>query len=148
MLMKKIMIVLIISVLAFFLFTNVVSATDSYLNNVKGFGGYQIYEDGNGEIVVQVGGQGSTAVSDMKYWKSSLDDLFAQYGKTITWVTGVATATLVAVFIWLCVKSAFIASEHWIIKRQTMMAMLWVGIGTAMMGSTTLILIIFQNAFI
>ena len=145
MLMKRMMIIFIV-VLFCFLFVDNVFASD--MDNVHGFGGFHIGIDANGDLTVYLNGQGSTMKTDRNDYKAYFDNLFVQYGKTITWITGVATITLVAVFIFLCVKSAFVASEHWILKRQTMMAMLWVGIGTALMGSTTLILLIFQNVFV
>ena len=146
MLNKRFFVIILLVALLFVLFTENVNA--SYLGNIHGFGNYNVYTDTNGDIVVEIETDGTNVQSDRNHWKGKFDSLFAQYGKTITWLTGIATITLVAVFIWLCIKSAFMASEHWIIKRQTMTAMLWVGVGTALMGSTTLILLIFQNAFI
>ena len=146
MLNKRICILLV--VLLCCIFAENVFATPA-IDGVQGFGGFIISEDpATGDLTVIVSGDGATINTDRTQWIGLFDQLFAKYGKTITWATGVATITLVGVFIWLCVKSAFVASEHWILKRQTMMAMLWVGVGTALMGSTTLILLIFQNAFI
>ena len=147
MLMKRMIVILTAVLLLTVVFVEPVFATGNFLDDVRGFGKYNFSELANGEIHVDAGLAGSTAKKDMEYWKAKFDKLFIQYGKTITFCTGVATMTLVAVFIWLCVKNAFVASEHWILKRQTMMSMLWVGVGTALMGSTTLILLIFQNAF-
>ena len=145
MLKKRIALVLLVIVLCLTVGETVFA---SGIDDVLGFGGFLITEDpSTGNLIVAVGGSGNIN-TDRANYIGLFDQIFAKYGKTITWITGVATITLVAVFIYLCVKSAFVASEHWIIKRQTMMAMLWVGVGTALMGSTTLILIIFQNIFV
>ena len=149
--LKRILTIVLLLFLLLIMFVEPVYAAhnkplNNFLDDVRGFGGYTAQEK-NGELYVTAGGGRSNAVDDMNTYKKQFDKLFVQYGRTITWCTGVATITLVAVFIWLCVKNAFVASEHWILKRQTMMAMLWVGVGTALMGSTTLILLIFQNAF-
>lgn len=142
MLNKRIFVIALLAVLCCSLLALPIHAT----SNIHGFGSYYVEEVG-GNLVVYID-EGGTMTSDQTYWKDKLDLLMEQYGRTITFVTGALTITLVIVFIWLCVKSAYVASEHWILKRQTMIAMLWVGIGTALMGSTTLILILFQNAFI
>lgn len=137
---KRILLTVLIVVMCFMI------ATPVFASNIKGFGDYYVTEVNN-EIVIYID-ESNNITEDQNYWKDKLDLLMEQYGRTITFITGVLTITLVIVFIWLCVKSAFLSSEHWIMKRQTMMHLLWIGIGTAMMGSTTLILILFQNAFI
>ena len=135
----------IIIALLVILFCSLITVPITAASNIHGFGSYYV-EENNGNLVVYID-EGGTMAGDQAYWQDKLDLLMEQYGRTITFVTGGLTITLVIVFIWLCVKSAFVASEHWILKRQTMIALLWVGIGTGLMGSATLILILFQNAF-
>lgn len=145
MLAKRITIIVLVCILLSLIGLDVFAS----VYNVIGFGNYYIYQDpNNGQIIVKGQTAGSNIKNDRNKYIGQFDMLFARYGKTITWITGVATMTLVAVFVILCVKNAFMASEHWIIKRQTMTSMLWVGVGAALMGSSTLILIIFQNLFV
>ena len=127
---KRILLTVLIVVMCFMIATPVLAS------NIKGFGDYYVEETPDGEIVVYID-ESNNITEDQDYWKDKLDLLMEQYGRTITFITGVLTITLVIVFIWLCVKVAFLSSEHWIMKRQAMIALLWVGIGTAMMGSAT-----------
>lgn len=115
----------------------------THVEAVKGFGHFQITIENN-SIKVRVR-QNPSMEKDQEFWKYSLDVIMIKYGKVITAISGILTITLVIVFIVLCVKCSFLASEHWILKRQAMIALLWVGIGAALMGSSTLFFVLFQN---
>lgn len=122
------------------------------LGDIQGFGDYTINEIKIGNTVVgmeiEVNTKDETALTDQSNLADSFTDIFIKYGKTITWATGIATITLVIIWIIQCVKLAFMAPEHWMLRRQTTMSLLWIGIATALMGSTTLILSIFQYALV
>lgn len=111
---------------------------------IKGFGSFTIEKGPNGELIVRVN-DGTTMKDDQDFWRYSIDIIMIKYGKTLAALSGILTITLVIVFVVLCVKCSFLASEHWILKRQAMMALLWVGIGAALMGSSTLFFVLFQN---
>ena len=76
-----------------------------------------------------------------------LDKLLKSYKEFITLVGGVATITMVAIFITHFIKLGTLGTEHWVVKRSVMIGLLWSGLSAALLGSGTLIFAIVYNAF-
>jgi len=79
--------------------------------------------------------------------RKEVNHYFKQYSEAITLFGGLATITLVGVFIWHFVKLAGLGTEHWILKRSCMIGMLWSGLAAALLGSGTLTFALFYGAF-
>lgn len=117
------------------------------LSDMQGFGNLTITED-HGSITVTVKTEDETPITDRTSMKKSFDSIFGKYGKTLAWFTGISTITLVIIWVVTCVRLAFMAGEHWMLRRQLTFSLLWIGIAAALMGSATLILTIFQYVLI
>lgn len=81
------------------------------------------------------------------YQKTYMEDRYNRYIKVITFITAVATITMLGIFIMHIIKFAATGTEHWIIRRNAMFGMLWSGIATGLLGSATLIMGLAFNIF-
>lgn len=91
------------------------------------------------------------AVENLEQTRDAQDQFFVErYGKyitVITFITGIATITMMGIFIMHIVKFAITGTEHWIVRRTAMFGMLWSAVATALLGSATLIMGLAFNVF-
>lgn len=76
-----------------------------------------------------------------------VDSKLEKYKEAITFVGGLATITMVLIFMKHCIKLGVLGTEHWALKRNSIMALLWSGLAAALLGSSTLWFAIAYNLF-
>lgn len=81
------------------------------------------------------------------YQDTYMTNRYNKYITVISFITAIATITMAGIFIKHIIHFASLGTEHWIVRRNAMIGLLWSGIATALLGSTTLILAIVYNAF-
>ncbi len=137
---KQVFIILILLVICLAMIPQKTFASSS------GIGNFIIEWSGSGALIIRNRENVTTGTEQLRL-TSRFDPILERYGQTLTWISGIATIILVIVFVVLCVKCAFYSTDHWILKRQVMLGLLWVGIATAIMGSMTAFLVLFQFMF-
>lgn len=106
----------------------------------------EVSQNGNQLII-----KDATSVESLEqtrdYQKTYMEDRYERYIKVITFITAIATITMLGIFIMHIIKFAATGTEHWIIRRNAMFGMLWSAIATALLGSATLIMGLAFNIF-
>ena len=85
--------------------------------------------------------------TDTKKQTAAMEKKYNKYFTVIAFITAIATITMIGIFIKHCVKFSALGTEHWMVRRNCMIGMLWSGVATALLGSATFVLAIFYNAF-
>lgn len=109
-------------------------ANDNFSATVK------IYQDEDGIATVETG---KTTKSSLGGWWTKL---LKPYKVATLAVVGIATLTMILVFIKLCLRLASCES-HPMLREQTIRGMLMSGIACALLGSLTIYLAIISNIF-
>lgn len=78
---------------------------------------------------------------------SKIDEIFEKYKTVITVVGVLATITMVAIFMRHCIKLGVLGTEHWALKRNSIMSLLWSGLAAVLLGGSTLFFAIAYNLF-
>lgn len=78
---------------------------------------------------------------------SKIDKIFEKYKTAITVVGVLATITMVAIFMRHCIKLGVLGTEHWALKRNSIMSLLWSGLAAVLLGGSTLFFAIAYNLF-
>jgi len=78
---------------------------------------------------------------------SKIDEIFEKYKTAITVVGVLATITMVAIFMRHCIKLGVLGTEHWALKRNSIMSLLWSGLAAVLLGGSTLFFAIAYNLF-
>lgn len=78
---------------------------------------------------------------------SKIDEIFEKYKTVITVVGVLATITMVAIFMRHCIKLGVLGTEHWALKRNSIMSLLWSGLAAVLLGGSTLFFAITYNLF-
>lgn len=81
------------------------------------------------------------------YQETYMEDKYGKYITVIAFITAIATITMIGIFIKHVIHFASLGTEHWVVRRNSMIGLLWSAIATMLLGSATLILAIFYNAF-
>ena len=81
------------------------------------------------------------------YQETYMEDKYGKYITVIAFITAIATITMIGIFIKHVIHFASLGTEHWVVRRNSMIGLLWSAIATMLLGSDTLILAIFYNAF-
>ena len=55
--------------------------------------------------------------------------------------------TMVAIFMKHCIKLATLGTEHWALKRNSIVGLMWSGIAAALLGGSTIFFAITYNLF-
>lgn len=76
-----------------------------------------------------------------------MDSILEKYKEAITFVGGLATITMIVIFMKHCIKLGVLGTEHWALKRNSIMALLWYGLAAALLGGMTLVFAISYNLF-
>ena len=76
-----------------------------------------------------------------------ISDKMEEYKTVITFISGLATITMVAIFMKHFIKLAVLGTEHWAVKRNCIIGLLWSGIATVLLGSATTVFAISYNLF-
>ena len=100
--------------------------------------GSQLRVEGNDKYDIDTGKS-----NDLK----QVDDKLSTYATSITFVGGIATITMVIIFMKHCIRLGVLGTEHWALKRNSIMALLWTGLAAALLGSATLWFAIAYNIF-
>lgn len=80
----------------------------------------------------------SEVENSKKQQTTAMGKKFEKMNNLLTFITGIATITMLGIFIKNIIHFATLGTEHWILKRQAMFGLLWTGIATALLGSATL----------
>ena len=80
---------------------------------------------------------------DIDQFNKKLED----YNAVITFIGGIATMTMVAIFMKHCIKLATLGTEHWALKRNSIVGLMWSGIAAALLGGSTIFFAITYNLF-
>ena len=78
---------------------------------------------------------------------SKIDEIFEKYKTAITVVGVLATITMVAIFMRHCIKLGVLGTEHWALKRNSIMSLLWSGLSAVLLGGSTLFFAVAYNLF-
>lgn len=106
-------------------------------NGDTGVGSIDITMDGDG---LKVDGSGFSTDS-----KTAWDTFFKRYKKFIVGISGMATLTMVAIFIYCFIKlGASTGNEK--ARKEAQVGILWSGVATAGMGAVTLIVGFFYSS--
>ena len=108
------------------------------LNGNSDTGSGQLTVDGNDKYDIETG-----KANDLE----QVDDKLSTYATSITFVGGIATITMVIIFMKHCIRLGVLGTEHWALKRNSIMALLWTGLAAALLGSATLWFAIAYNIF-
>lgn len=81
------------------------------------------------------------------YQDKYMEDKYNKYITVIAFITAIATITMAGIFIKHVIHFASLGTEHWIVRRNAIIGLLWSAIATMLLGSATLILAIAYNAF-
>lgn len=112
--------------------------------NSSAIGQYNIKLNGNGIEVDSYGyDEEKSQKDDLKVITSKIEE----YKEVITFLGGLATITMVAIFIKHFIKLGVLGTEHWAVKRSSIMGLLWSGIAAILLGSSTLVFAISYNLF-
>ena len=76
-----------------------------------------------------------------------VDNKLEKYKEAITFASGLATITMVLIFMRHCIKLGVLGTEHWALKRNSIMGLLWSGLAVALLGGMTLFFAISYNLF-
>ena len=76
-----------------------------------------------------------------------VDNKLGKYRDAIIFTSGLATITMVLIFMRHCIKLGVLGTEHWAIKRNSIMSLLWSGFAAALLGSMTTIFVITYKLF-
>lgn len=76
-----------------------------------------------------------------------IDKKLNKYKEAITFVGGIATITMVAIFMQHCVKLGVLGTEHWVLKRNSIVGLLWSGLAAALLGGMTTFFAISYHLF-
>ena len=76
-----------------------------------------------------------------------VDNKLEKYKEAITFASGLATITMVLIFMRHCIKLGVLGTEHWALKRNSIMGLLWSGLAAALLGGMTLFFAISYNLF-
>lgn len=102
--------------------------------------------DGRGAITV--GGGGDYNISDATAdEKKEIDKKMTKFQSSILFVSGLATISMIAIFMKHCIKLGVLGTEHWVLKRNSIMALLWSGLAAALLSGMTLFFAISYNLF-
>lgn len=105
----------------------------------------EIKQDGNR---IRVSNGGSYKIdSEKEKDVSKINTLLNNYKETITFIGGLATMTMIVLFMKHFIKLAVLGTEHWAIKRNSIMALLWSGLAAALLGGATTVFAISYNLF-
>lgn len=103
--------------------------------------------DGEGELIVDNISSVDEHTDTAEQQNKEMENRYNKYITVIGFVTAIATITMLGVFIKHVVHFASLGAEHWIVRRNAMIGLLWSGIAFALLGSATLILGLVYNAF-
>lgn len=106
-----------------------------------GAGGVDVEMDGDGNIILEGGDVDFQGTS-----RSSWNTLFGRYKNIITGFSGIATLTMLAAFIFLLTKLGATSGNDKA-RRDCLTGILFTGLATAGLGSVTIIMAFFYNAF-
>ena len=101
----------------------------------------------NGTLTVKNVESVDSSKNTRDYQDTYMTDRYNKYITVISFITAIATITMAGIFIKHIIHFASLGTEHWIVRRNAMIGLLWSGIATALLGSATLILAIAYNAF-
>jgi len=76
-----------------------------------------------------------------------VDNKLGKYRDAIIFISGLATITMVLIFMRHCIKLGVLGTEHWALKRNSIMGLLWSGLAAALLGGMTLFFAISYNLF-
>ena len=76
-----------------------------------------------------------------------VDNKLGKYRDAIIFISGLATITMVLIFMRHCIKLGVLGTEHWALKRNSIMGLLWSGLAVALLGGMTLFFAISYNLF-
>jgi len=106
-----------------------------------GAGGVDVTMNSDGTVILD---GGNTSFNDTE--NNSWNDLFGRYKKIIVGISGFATLTMLAAFIFLFVKLGTVSGNEKA-RKEVITGILFTGIATAALGSVTIIMGFFYNAF-
>ena len=111
--------------------------TVAYADNNGGLGNFSISMDDHG---LKVGGDGFSETGSESWTK-----FFARYKKFIIGVSGMATLTMIGIFIYCFIKLGASAGNEKA-RKEAQTGILWSGVATAGMGAVTLIVGFFYGS--
>lgn len=115
---------------------------DAHANLGTGAGGVNVEMDSNGNIILE--GNGVNFGDDSS---SSWNEIFRRYRSIIIGLSGFATLTMLAAFIFLFTKLGTTSGNE-SERRKVITGILFTGIATALLGSVTIVMGFFYNAFV
>ena len=107
----------------------------------------------NGQLTIEGAGtiinadKSINAQNEYLYGEDGKSGKMGNYITVIAFITALATITMAGIFIKHVIHFASLGTEHWIVRRNSMIGLLWSAIATALLGSATLIMAISYNAF-
>lgn len=101
----------------------------------------------NGNSITVTGGEVTDIEENKKDAVNKITEKLESYKTTITFIGGIATMTMIVVFIRHFIKLGTLGTEHWALKRNSIMALLWSGLAAALLGASTTIFAISYNIF-
>ena len=107
-------------------------------------------ENTGDKLRITSGKHGSSTKYDMNNEKKETDKMGKQikkYQELAAFFGGLATITMVGIFMRHCIKLAVLGTEHWAIKRNSIMSLLWSGLAAALLGSMTTLFVITYRLF-
>lgn len=105
-----------------------------------------INQTGNA-ITVENDGSRVNADNNRQQDVKAVTKLLENYKVSITFIGGLATMTMVLIFMKHFIKLGVLGTEHWALKRNSIMALLWSGLAAALLGAATTIFAISYNLF-
>lgn len=106
-----------------------------------------IEENSDGKLQVKNVTPVDDANKTAKHQKNYMEERYGRYITVLAFITAIAAITMLAIFIKHIIHLAALGTEHWIVRRNAMIGLLWSGIATALLGSATLIMALAYNAF-
>lgn len=106
-----------------------------------GAGSVEVRMDSDGNIILEGGGVNFNDSSS-----NSWNQIFSRYRNIIVGLSGFATLTMLGAFIFLFTKLGATSGNDQA-RRQTITGIMFTGIATALLGSVTIIMGFFYNAF-
>ena len=103
--------------------------------------------DGHGALNISGVGGVNQNVNTTQQQNKEMAARYDKYITVIAFISAIATITMMGVFIKHIVHFASLGAEHWIVRRNALIGLLWSGIAFTLLGSATLILGIVYNAF-
>ena len=88
-----------------------------------------------------------TIDSNQEHDVQEITNLLEKYKVSITFLGGLATMTMVLIFMRHFIKLGVLGTEHWALKRNSIMSLLWSGLAAALLGAATTIFAISYNLF-